>query len=271
MPRDAEPQAEFRNELLRALPPEEQELLAPLLEPVELRYGMVVSDINTPMEYLYFPATGIVSSVSVMADGSAVETATVGREGMAPIAPFLGVTMTPEHLFVQVPGSGHRLRLEAFEQLISRLPTLASLLRRYTVALFTLIAQNSGCNRKHTMVQRCARWIATTNDMVGRDRFEMTHLVLSQMLGVRRASVTESALVLQREGAISYQRGIIEIKDRGALEAQACECYRIIRSTFDRLLGQGAGADPLAEVRLSDHGMTRAGDGAPLEEAEQLG
>ena len=229
-------ETELQNDLLRTLPGDELELLTPLLEPLPMKYGMVVSDVNTPIEYVYFPDSAIVSSLSIMADGSAVESATVGREGMAPIVVFLGVDVVPEHLFIQVPGRGHRMRVADFHRVIAGLPTLAERLRHYTAALLTLVGQNSGCNRKHAMVQRCARWLLGTHDMVGRDRFEITHLVLSQMLGVRRASVTEAALVLQQSGAITYQRGIVEVKDRAALEAHACECYRIIRSTYDRLL-----------------------------------
>ena len=260
----------IRNNLIRSLPEEERQLILPLLEQLPLPYGMVVKDVNTPADHVYFPDSAIISSVAVMADGSAVETSTIGRDGMAPIALFHGVDITPEHLFVQVPGDGHRIRVEDFQRVIGRMPVLAEKLRRFTAAVFTLLSQNSGCNRKHTMVQRCARWLLLTRDMLGRDRFAMTHLVLSQMLGVRRASVTEAALALQQAGAIEYSRGTINVLDRDALESQSCECYRIVRAAYERHLHDRTEPDPLAELRLSAAGISTAGDGAPRDGLGQL-
>ena len=256
----------LRNWLLRALPAYEFELLSPHLELVKLDTGRVVSDVNTPIEYVYFPETGVISSVSVMADGSAVETATIGPEAMAGIAVFHGVDSTQEHIFVQVPGEGHRVASATFRSLLPSLPELTRLLHRCSVALFTLAGQNSGCNRKHSVLRRCARWMLMTHDRVERDRYELTHHVLSQMLGVRRASVTESAQALSEAGAIEYRRGMVRILDRDALERASCECYGIIRSTFNRLLGDGTMASPLDGIRLSRGGRSIAKDGTPQAE-----
>jgi CRP-like cAMP-binding protein len=251
------------NWLLRALPLEEFQLLEPHLERVRLTTGQVVADVNTPIEHVYFPEVGVISSVSVMADGSAVETATIGPEGMAGMAVFHGVDATPEHAFVQVPGEGYRMTGDALRRALPSAPTLRALLHRYAVGLFTLVGQNSGCNRKHSVLQRCARWLLMTHDRVRRDEFELTHHVLSQMLGVRRASVTEAALALGQAGAIEYHRGIVRVLDRGALERIACECYGIIRSTLDRLLGDGETPNPLDGVKVSKGGRSIAKDGTP--------
>ena len=253
----------LRNWLLRGLPANEYELLSPHLERVTLDTGRLVADVNTPIEYVYFPETGVISSVSVMADGSAVETATIGPEGIAGIAVFHGVDSTQEHVFVQVPGEGYRIASATFRSLLPSTPELSRLLHRCTVALFTLAGQNSGCNRKHSVLRRCARWMLMTHDRVQRDRFELTHHVLSQMLGVRRASVTESAQALSEAGAIEYRRGMVTIVDRVALERAACECYAIIRSTFNRLLGDGSMPSPLDGIRLSRGGRSIAKDGTP--------
>lgn len=256
----------LRNWLLRALPAYEYELLSPHLEPVKLDTGRVVSDVNTPIEHVYFPETGVISSVSVMADGSAVETATIGPEAMAGIAVFHGVDSTQEHIFVQVPGEGYRVPSAAFRSLLPSLPELTRLLHRCSVALFTLAGQNSGCNRKHSVLRRCAKWMLMTHDRVQRDRFELTHHVLSQMLGVRRASVTEAAQALSEAGAIEYRRGMVRVIDRAALERASCECYAIVRSTFSRLLGDGTMPSPLDGIRLSRNGRSIAKDGTPQAE-----
>jgi hypothetical protein len=148
---------------------------------------------------------------------------------------------------------------------------LADLLRRFTVALITLIGQNSGCNRKHSVLRRCARWMLMSHDRVGRDGFELTHHVLSQMLGVRRASVTEAALALSQAGAIEYRRGFVSILDRAALERASCECYWIIHHAFDRLLGPGTSRDPLDGITLSKGGRSIAKDGTPDDERSPAG
>lgn len=251
------------NQLLAFLPPEERALVSARLEPVSLPYGYVVQDVYTPIDHVYFPDDAVVSSVSVMTDRSVIETATIGREGMTGLSVFHGVRATPEHVFVQVPGRARRVRVAEFLELLPGAPTLRALLHRYSSALFTLAGQNSGCNRKHSMVQRCARWMLMTHDRVGRDTFELTHLVLSQMLGVRRASVTVAALALQRAGAIEYSRGRVRVSDRARLEAAACECYGIISSTFDRTLWGLATPSPLDWIRLADGTRSVARDGTP--------
>lgn len=258
-----------RNQLLRGLPSEEGSLLAERLERVSLEFGTVLHDVHGPITDLYFPETAVASMLSVMADGGAVETATIGAEGVTGIAVFHGVESTPEHTYVQVAGAALRLRADDLHALLPQLPTLARRLHRFTVALLTLAAQNSGCNRKHTMVQRCARWLLMTHDRVEGDRFAMTHHVLSQMLGVRRASVTEAAQELSAAGAIDYSRGVVRVTDRAALERMACECHAIIRSAFDRMLGEarksprGETVDPLRSMDLTENGKSSAGDGGP--------
>jgi CRP-like cAMP-binding protein len=253
----------LRNWLLRALPQNEHELISPHLERVRLDTGRTIFEVNTPIEHVYFPENGVISSLSVMADGSAVETATIGPEGMAGIAIFHGVDETPEHAFVQVPGEGYRMTSQAFRSVLPSAPTLNAVLHRYSVGLFTLVGQNSGCNRKHSVLRRCARWLLMSHDRVQRDRFELTHHVLSQMLGVRRASVTEAAQALCEAGAIQYRRGVVTVLDRAALERVSCECYGIIRSTFDRLLGDGETPNPLDGIKLSKGGRSIAKDGTP--------
>src|SRR3712207_3049181 len=131
----------YRNRLLRAIPPEEQERIGPHLEPVRLEIGRVVCEVNVPIEHVYFPEVGIISSLSVMADGSAVETATIGPEGMSGLAVFHGVDRTPEHAFVQVPGEGYRTPAAGLRAVLPNLPSLTAALHRYSAALLTLIAQ----------------------------------------------------------------------------------------------------------------------------------
>ena len=103
--------------------------------------------------------------------------------------------------------------------------------------MLTQIAQSVACNRLHVVEQRMCRWLLITHDRTGADSFPLTQDFLSQMLGVRRPSVTVVAGALQRAGIIEYHRGRLTIRDRGRLEAASCECYGIVREEYDRLLG----------------------------------
>lgn len=258
-----------RNRILAALPAAERERLRSALEPVDLEVRQVVIDLHQVISHVYFVEEGVVSILGVMEDGSAVETATVGNEGMVGLPVFLGAASMAGQAFVQVPGHGYRMTAAALREEVRRGGALAELLGRYTQALFTLLSQNSACNRLHPVEQRCARWLLLTHDRVGSESFELTHLFLSQMLGVRRATVTEVAGVLQERGLIEYSRGTITIADRPGLEAAACECYRVIASEFDRLLEGGRRvASPLDGLVVSEGGKSVLGDGAPGERTD---
>jgi CRP-like cAMP-binding protein len=257
--------SDYRNQILKALPAGERERLEPHLERVPLVRRMVAYDPLQPISHVYFVESGVISVVSVMHDRTAIETATIGCEGVIGLPVYLGVDAVPEQAFVQVPGEALRLRTPRFRDLVADLPVLRRLLDRYSVCFFTLAAQCSGCNRAHTMEQRCARWLLMVHDRMPGDDFELTQDFLSQMLGVRRATVSETASQLQTAGLISYTRGRVRIIDRAGLESVACECYAIIRSTFARVMEGRAEPNVLETMSLSEGGTTTAGDGAGAE------
>ena len=224
-----------RNKLLAALPPTERRLIEENATVVPIKRREVLYRADEPMRYVYFIVDGIASLMSVMADGG-VETATIGREGMLGMPVFHGVYTTPEQAMVQVGGSAYRLDVDTFRELLPQLPTLDALLHRFSVVLFTLAAQNSGCNRKHSIEARCARWLLMVGDRLDMGVMELTHDFVAQMLGVRRASVTETLGALERNGLIETSRGRIRIIERDGLQRTACECYSVIRGVVHRLL-----------------------------------
>jgi CRP-like cAMP-binding protein len=250
------PEGEVKNWLLAALPDSEYGELRFVLEPVELETLQVLFEYDKPIEHVYFLEDCIASILSVMADGSAVETATVGREGMTGIPLFLGAERTQAQCFCQIPGRALRMPAAAFREAIARNGTLTTVLGRYTQALFALIAQNSACNRVHSVRERSARWLLMTQDRIDSDQFPLTQKFFSQMLGVRRTTVSEAAAALQREGLIDYTYGRITVKDRPGLEAAACECYSIIRIELDRLLANRLAPTPLGGMRFSEDGKS---------------
>jgi len=253
-----EPAPRFRNRLLRALPQEELARIAPALEPVSVHQRQIVFDVDLPIAYVYFPENAVFSIVGVMSDGSAVETAAVGWEGMVGLPVFLGTDRTPAQAFCQIPGDALRLDTGTLQTEVARGGELRSILNRYTQAHFTQVAQASACNRLHTMRQRCARWLLQTHDRVGRDEFPLTQRFLSQMLGVRRATVTEAARSLQQAGFINYVHGRATVRDRRGLEGISCECYAIVRREFERLLEGRVSPSPLDGVRASGSGSSSA-------------
>jgi CRP-like cAMP-binding protein len=227
-----------QNRLLRALSPADRQLLLPALDHVALRMRERLVEPDVPISSVYFPLHGVVSLVSTLEDGTQVEVATIGNEGLVGLPLVLYANTIPFTAFVQVAGEALRMNAETFGRLLQEESgTLRQLLYRYAQALFNQLAQHVVCNRLHRIAQRCARWLLLTHDRVGRDEFPLTHDFLALMLGVRRASVTEVAGRLQQAGLIRYRLGIVRVLDRAGLEAASCECYGVIKQEYDRLLG----------------------------------
>jgi CRP-like cAMP-binding protein len=228
---------QHRNLLLRSLPTVEFERIAPRLVPVTLTATEVLSDPGVPPTHVHFPETAVFSMIVVMADGTAVEAATIGNEGLAGLSAFLGTAAMTARCLIQVSGQAHRMTVPAFRRAVATSPALETLLSHYTQAFINQVAQSAACNRLHALSERCARWLLMTHDRVGADQFLLTQEFLSYMLGVRRESVSEAAHRLQAAGLIRYRRGKLTILDRPGLETASCECYRTVRADYERLLG----------------------------------
>lgn len=234
-----------RNLLLRALPPESLERLRPHLSVETLPTGTVLYEPGVTMSTVYFPLD---SAVSVVTDvsGSEGEVATIGLEGMLGLPVLLSTHVAQMRSFLQIGGELVALSADELVALSGDDPALRGLMLRYAQALFMQVGQSVVCNQRHTLRQRCARWLLTTHDRVDENDFHLTHEFLAMMLGVRRAGVTVAAGALQRAGLIQYRRGTVRVLDRAGLEQVSCECYFKIRDAYERILG----ADPVgAEAR----------------------
>ena len=255
-----------RNRILAALPADARELARQHLRPVQLESRILLYDVDVPIERVYFPESAVASVVAPMTDGSAVETATIGFEGFVGLPVFLGAKQMTAQCFVQMPGTAHEMDVDAFRALVAAGGgALQTVLHRYTQALLTQIAQTAGCNRRHNVRQRCARWLLLCQDRVGTHVFQLTQQFLSQMLGVQRTTVSSVASELERARYITYKHGVIEVLDREGLEREACECYAIIRAEFDRLLGFRDVPTVLPELHTSVDGLSTLGDGGLAE------
>jgi CRP-like cAMP-binding protein len=224
------------NCLLALLPKEDYQRLCPNLEPVALEFRQTLYQPHEPITHIFFPLLGVVSWVTVMRDGSSVEVATVGNEGVIGIPTLLGAETMRCKVMVQVPGQAMRMPVGALGSEMARGGQFLEVLHRYLNAFLTQVTQSVACNILHPLQQRCCRWLLMTHDRVKSDQFPLTHEFLAQMLGVRRASVTEVARKLQKAGYIDYIHGKITVRNRKGLEGASCECYRAVKSEFDRLL-----------------------------------
>ena len=225
-----------KNRLLAALPPEIFDGLYPDLHPESLTQRQVLYTPGAPIEHVYFVETGVVSVLTNMADGGAIEVGMIGAEGIVGVSALLGAALSSHQTIVQVGGTALRMKAARFKAAFDQHAAVRRLALRFVDALLNLSGQTAACNRLHSLEQRCARWLLLTHDRVGSDEFPMTHEFLSQMLGVRRASVTVTAGILQRAGFVEFSRGRVAVVDRPGLESAACECYAVTREVYDRLL-----------------------------------
>jgi CRP-like cAMP-binding protein len=227
-----------KNRLLRALPEADFQRLLPDLKTIPSTAKQVFHRHGEPVKFVYFPNGGVASVTAVMADGTMVETATVGNEGVVGIeAFFANDAIAPGETLMQVPDTSvEQLSVAAFRRETALNGAFANVVGRYAQAAMSQMMQSAACNARHHIEERCPRWLLMTHDRVGADTFHLSHEYLGVMLGVRRQSVTVVAGTLQSAGLITYKHGLVTVLNRKGLEAAACECYALVRRKFDDLL-----------------------------------
>src|SRR5260221_12329743 len=223
------------NSILAALPERDFDRLRPHLESVEMPLGTALYEAGSLVRHLYFPTSGIVSLLQIMADGASAEIAVVGSEGVVGIAMFMGGETTPSRAVVQSVARAYSMSAEVLKSEFGRGGTLQYLLLRYTQALITQMSQTAVCNRHHSVEQQLCRWLLMSINRLDVNELVMTQELIANMLGVRREGVTAAASELQRAGLIHYVRGRIEVIDRGKLEQRVCECYGVVKKEYARL------------------------------------
>jgi CRP-like cAMP-binding protein len=217
------------NKLLAALPREDFALLSPHLTTHGIAQGTVLCEPDDEIDQIYFPLSGMVSLVMVMKDGKAIETATVGREGVIGAMAGLGLHRTRVRALAQLPLFAGRISASLLRKAAIRSKAIADLCIRYNETLLDQARVTAACNALHPIESRFCRWLLQSRDRAESDTIQLTQEFLSEMLGVRRTSVTEVAVKVQATGAISYSRGQIKIIDVDVLKALSCECYETLR------------------------------------------
>jgi CRP-like cAMP-binding protein len=225
------------NQLLMGLPQPLRTRLLGRLEPVELRMEQVLSRPGERMRHVFFPTHSFISLIVPLDGHAGLEVGLVGDEGMVGLASVLGVTVAPLLALVQGAGPAWRMEAATFVKELKRSPPLQQLLNRYLYVTLVQLAQTAACTRFHLVEARLARWLLMTRDRAHADEFVITHVFLSQMLGVRRAGITRAAGSLRNRNLIRYNRGVLTIIDGAALETAACSCYATDKKDYIRMLG----------------------------------
>ena len=229
-----------RNLMLAQLPDAEYEALAKFLVPVDLPLGQKLSDPNRAIEYVYFLNTGLISTDAMTEKGETVEVGLIGREGFAGLPALLDQPQMSHVVVMQGIGEGLRIRSSIVREQFLKGGVLQQLVHSFAYLQLVQTTQSVLCNRMHSVDERLARWLLSSADRMESDSLNLTQEFLAQMLGAQRSTVTVAAGNMQRDGLIGYSRGKIQILDRKKLEASTCECYGIVRSSYDRILQKDA-------------------------------
>jgi CRP-like cAMP-binding protein len=223
-----------QNKLLAGLPAFDWKRVKRYLSVLETPAGETLCELESRLDYAYFPTTSIISVRDVANDGASTEVATIGNEGVVGVSLILGGGITANRVVVQSDGQVYRLKREILQEEFSRGGAMQHLLLRFTHALLAQISQMAVCNRRHSIDQQVCRWLLMSLDRLASNELTMTHEMLANTLGVRREGVTEAAHKLQSAGFIAYRRGRITVLDRIGVEGCSCECYRVMRREYDR-------------------------------------
>lgn len=226
------------NNFLQSLSRGDFELLRPHLRDVKLVHSAVLFDPGGVIERLYFPYSGVITLVVVLASGDMIEAGMIGRDGVVGTPAALDGAVSLNRAVVQIPGAGSTIETQQMRAAVATSKSLRVKLYEHDQMLLAQAQQSAACNAKHQIEERLCRWLLRTRDLVESDSIELTQEFLAQMLGVRRTSVTLAAQHLQSVKLIKYRRGHIQIIDEEALQDASCECYETVKSQVLRLQAQ---------------------------------
>jgi CRP-like cAMP-binding protein len=240
------------NRLLGALEPDSRKRLDPHLEPVDFKLGDMVCDAGGLLKHAYFPQGSVLSLLTVLENGAAIETANIGREGAFGLFAAMYSRVSFNRCIVQLEGHMVRCPIQLLQYEFKNSEHVRDLFVSYSETLLSQVQQTVACNAMHTTEERMCRWLLMMHDRAGGEALPYTHEFLSHILGANRKSVTLAAQAMQNAGLISYRRGTIQVMDRPGLENASCECYAIVKERFDAFLKPPSTAVPGHNKSRSD-------------------
>ena len=217
----------FRNLLLKNL--EEASIARLALRKVQFELRREIEYPGQPIDHLFFVEEGMISMTNTFTDGSQVEVGMFGYESVIGISAMMGTKRSLNRAYTQIAGFGYSSPVEIARQEFQRGGTFQRLALRYVQTQLVQAMQSAGCNAKHSAEQRLARWLLLCADRVHSNTFKMSHEFLADMLGSTRPTVSLAAEIMQRNGLITYHRGLMKIMDPAGVEKIACECYGAIK------------------------------------------
>jgi len=226
----------LNNRLLARLKPEVLNRLVPDMELTSLPRDCDIYHHSGKIDYVYFPISSIIAVVNVLQDGASPEVAAIGNDGLVGIDVLMGAHSMTSRVVVQSAGFGYKIRAGIVKNIFDTEPEFRALIMRYIHILITQSAQIAACNRYHSIEQQVSRFLLTSLDRWSSNRISLTHQRIADLLGVRRAGVSEVSAQLAEAGYIKYHRGCVTVLEREGLESQACECYQVIKTEIDKLL-----------------------------------
>ena len=225
----------FKNTLLKNLEAEIIERLS--LQPVKFELRHQIEFPGNPIEHLFFVEEGMASMTTTFNDGSQVEVGMFGYASVIGLSALMGAKRSLNRIYTQIEGCGFSCTVETARKEFRRGGTFQELMLRYVQAQLVQAAQSAGCNAKHNIEQRLARWLLLCADRTHTEKLTLSHEFLADMLGSTRPTVSIAAGSLKEEGLIDYNRGVIRILDAKRLEERACECYQVIKNYLDNYAG----------------------------------
>ena len=225
-----------KNRLLNAFEAESRARVDPYLERVGFKLGDIVCEAGGILNHAYFPDGAVLSLLTVLENGTAIETANIGREGAFGLFAAMYSHTSFNRSLVQLQGGLLRVPIKVLQSEFERSAHIRNLFVSYSETLLAQIQQTVACNSMHTVRERICRWLLMMHDRADGEDLTYTHEFLAHVMGTNRKSVTLAAQALQREGLIIYHRGNMQILDRPGLEKASCECYAIVKKRFDDFL-----------------------------------
>jgi CRP-like cAMP-binding protein len=226
------------NNLLDALPKADRADLGSDVEVLTIETHRFTHSIGKPITHVDFPINAVLSVVATLKNGNSIEVGTVGSESFVESTAALGSSRIQRTSFCQVRGTLGRMSIQCFELRMRNSASFARMMRHNVRAALFSAQQFAACNLKHSVLQRCARWLSMTEDRVNNPEFTLTHEFLSIMLGVKHAGVSSAADTLEQMGAITYRHGAITVLDKELLNTTACECYEACKVAFAESLSE---------------------------------
>lgn len=233
------PEAPLTNQLIDRLPSKEKQALLEVGAEIDLAIYEVMAEAGEPVARVLFPTTAVISVTTKVDGNNPLELGVIGHEGMLGATLALGVNRHPMSAIVQGAGLAIEIPADEFKGRLNDNPGLVKTIHGYLFVLSEQLSQTAACNAFHEVAARLARWLLMMDDRARGRPLVLTHLFLSDMLGVRRSAVTIAAGQMQAKQLIRYTRGHIQVLSRRGLEAVACECYPAALRAYERQFGTG--------------------------------